>query len=153
MAGARRTVQCQRCVKATPRFVNVRGAGGRHRRRDQAHSSMVFLLPMTAHSGRPGTSSPGGCLLSRTVNLTTIPDLARCSHRLRRGGRHCRIRFRIDILQYRGITHRLTDILDCPREAKFKHDQEFQFKSNALRNKLNGLRLIVSLDARPAGAA
>ena len=58
-----------------------------------------------------------------------------------------------DILQYRGITHRLTDILDCPREAKFKHDQEFQFKSNALRNKLNGLRLIVSLDARPAGAA
>ena len=70
--------------QGTPRFVNVRGAGGRHRRRDQVHSSMVFLLPMTARSGRPGTSSPGGCLLSRIVNLTTIPDLARCSHRLRR---------------------------------------------------------------------
>ena len=28
MTGARRTVQCQSCLEATPRFVNVRGAGG-----------------------------------------------------------------------------------------------------------------------------
>ena len=56
------------------------------------------------------------------------------------GGRHCRIRFRIDILPYRGITHRLTGFLGCsPAEAKFKHDQEFQFKTNARPNKLLGL--------------